>query len=185
MSMRYRCSVDAVTMNVDVRSICGSMLRNAEPPPPQPPYHPYAVGRPYRHARVYVYIYIGGRGGESACDPNREIDFGFVFVHVSCVRAKLCAMIPLWLGAAKLFSPPAAAAPPVGGRTSRDVPRDVPPGRRAGRRSGRRAGRLAGRRAGRPAGRRCGVSWDVVRDVPCGVSRDVPCKKKSACGAPM
>ena len=59
-------------------------------------------------------------GGESFRDPNREIDFGFVFVHVSCVRAKLCAMIPLWLGAAKLFSPAAAAA--VGGRTSRDVP---------------------------------------------------------------
>ena len=38
---------------------------------------------------------IGGWGDESACDPNREIDFGFVFVHVSCVRAKLCAMIPL------------------------------------------------------------------------------------------
>ena len=64
-------------------------------------------------------------GGESFRDPNREIDFGFVFVHVSCVRAKLCAMIPLWLGAAKLFSAPAAAAAapaPVGGRTSRDVP---------------------------------------------------------------
>ena len=65
-------------------------------------------------------------GGESFRDPNREIDFGFVFVHVSCVRAKLCAMIPLWLGAAKLFSPapapPAPPAPPVGGRTSRDVP---------------------------------------------------------------
>ena len=117
---------------------------------------------------------IGGWGGESFRDPNREIDFGFVFVHVSCVRAKLCAMIPLWLGAAKLFcAPPPPAAAAVGGRTSRDVPRDVPPGRRAGR------------RAGRPAGRRCGVSWDVVRDVPCGVSRDVPCKKKSACGAPM
>ena len=63
---------------------------------------------------------IGGWGGESFRDPNREIDFGFVFVHVSCVRAKLCAMIPLWLGAAKLFSSPAPAA--VGGRTSRDVP---------------------------------------------------------------
>ena len=63
-------------------------------------------------------------GGESACDPNREIDFGFGFVHVSCVRAKLCAMIPLWLGPAKLFSAAAAAPPaaPVGGRTSRDVP---------------------------------------------------------------
>ena len=76
---------------------------------------------------LYVYVCIYWRlGGESACDPNREIDFGFVFVHVSCVRAKLCAMIPLWLGAAKLFSPaappPAAAAAPVGGRTSRDVP---------------------------------------------------------------
>ena len=66
-------------------------------------------------------MYIGGWGCESFRDPNREIDFGFVFVHVSCVRAKLCAMIPLWLGAAKLFSP-APAAPPVGGRTSRDVP---------------------------------------------------------------
>ena len=53
-------------------------------------------------------------GGKSACDPKREIDFGFVFVHASCVRAKLCAMIPLWLGAAKLFSP--AAAPLAGGR---------------------------------------------------------------------
>ena len=62
---------------------------------------------------------VGGWGGESARDPNREIDFGFVFVHVSCVRAKLCAMIPLWLGAAKLFSAPPA---PVGGWTSRDVP---------------------------------------------------------------
>ncbi len=31
-------------------------------------------------------------------DPNRELDFGFGFVRVSCVRAKLCAMIPLWLG---------------------------------------------------------------------------------------
>ena len=61
-------------------------------------------------------------GGESFRDPNREIDFGFVFVHVSCVRAKLCAMIPLWLGAAKLFSPAAPPAAPVGRRTSRDVP---------------------------------------------------------------
>ena len=26
---------------------------------------------------------------------NREIDFGFVFVYVSCVRAKLCARILL------------------------------------------------------------------------------------------
>ena len=34
-------------------------------------------------------------GGESFRDPNREIDFGFVFVNVSCVRAKLCARIPL------------------------------------------------------------------------------------------
>ena len=68
---------------------------------------------------------IGGWGGESACDPNREIDFGFVFVYVSCVRAKLCARIPLWLGAAKLFSPAAPAPAPaaaVGRRTSRDVP---------------------------------------------------------------
>ena len=56
-------------------------------------------------------------GGESSGDPNREIESGFVFV--SCVRAKLCARIPLWLGVAKLFS---AAAAPVGGRTSRDVP---------------------------------------------------------------
>ena len=46
---------------------------------------------------------IGGEGGEIACDPNRESDFGFVFVYVSCVRAKLCAMILLWLGPAKLF----------------------------------------------------------------------------------
>ena len=52
-------------------------------------------------------------GGESFRDPNREIDFGFVFVHVSCVRAKLCAMIRLWLGSAKLFSPAAAAAAPA------------------------------------------------------------------------
>ena len=59
-------------------------------------------------------MYIGGWGGESFRDPNREIDFGFVFVHVSCVRAKLCAIIPLWLGAAKICSP--AAPPPVGGR---------------------------------------------------------------------
>ena len=44
---------------------------------------------------MYVYIYILGVGGESFRDPNREIDFGFVFVHVSCVRAKLCARIPL------------------------------------------------------------------------------------------
>ena len=34
-----------------------------------------------------VSLYIGGWGGESACDPNREIDFGFVFVYVSCVRS--------------------------------------------------------------------------------------------------
>ena len=85
----------------------------------------------YIYTCVYIYIYIrmvrmniGGWGGESVRDPNREIDFGFVFVHVSCVRAKLCAMIPLWLGVAKLFSaapaPPPAAA--VGGRTSRGVP---------------------------------------------------------------
>ena len=72
---------------------------------------------------IYICLYIGGWGGESARDPNREIDFGFVFVHVSCVRAKLCARIPLWLGAAKLFSAPAPAAPAapaVGVRTSRD-----------------------------------------------------------------
>ena len=56
---------------------------------------------------------IGGWGGETVRDPNREIDFGFVFVHVSCVRAKLCAMIRLWLGSAKLFSP--AAAPALAG----------------------------------------------------------------------
>ena len=42
---------------------------------------------------IYIYIYIGGWGGESFRDPNREIDFGFVFVYVSCVRAKLCARI--------------------------------------------------------------------------------------------
>ena len=62
--------------------------------------------------------------GESFRDPNREIDVGFVFVYVTCVGAKLCAMILLWLGAAKLFSSPAAAPAPaaVGGRTSRDVP---------------------------------------------------------------
>ena len=47
-------------------------------------------------------ICIGGRGGESVRDPNREIDFGFVFVYVSCVRAKLCARIPPWLGVAKV-----------------------------------------------------------------------------------
>ena len=52
-------------------------------------------------------------GGESFRDPNREIDFGFVFVYVTCVRAKLCAMFPLWLGAAKLFSAPAAPAAPA------------------------------------------------------------------------
>ena len=62
-------------------------------------------------------------GGESFRDPNREI-----VSFRSCVRAgeaKLCAMIPLWLGAAKLFSPAAPPAPApaaVGGRTSRDVP---------------------------------------------------------------
>ena len=72
--------------------------------------------------------------GESFRDPNRETDFGFVFVNVSCVRAKLCAMIPLWLGAAKLCSTP---APAVGGRTSRDVPWDVP-GRPPANRSSRR-----------------------------------------------
>ena len=67
-------------------------------------------------AEVVCILEVGG-------ETNREIDFGFGFVHVSCVRAKLCAMIPLWLGAAKLFSPAAAAPPaPVGGRTSRDVP---------------------------------------------------------------
>ena len=76
-----------------------------------------------KQIHIYIYIYIGGWGGESFRDPNREIDFGFVFVHVSCVRAKLCAMIPLWLGPAKLFCPAPAAAPAaVGGRTSRDVP---------------------------------------------------------------
>ena len=77
----------------------------------------------FTYTYIYIYIYIGGWGGESFRDPNREIDFGFVFVHVSCVRAKLCAMIPLWLGAAKLFCPTPAPPPPaVGGRTSRDVP---------------------------------------------------------------
>ena len=40
---------------------------------------------------------------------------------MSCVRAKLCAIIPLWLGAAKICSP--AAPPPVGGRTSRGTSR--------------------------------------------------------------
>ena len=120
----------------------------------------------YIYIYVYIYIYIYWRlGGES----NREIDFGFVFVHVSCVRAKLCARIPLWLGAAKLFcaAPPAPAL--VGGRTSRDVPRDVPPGRRAGRRAGRRVGRRVGRAVGRRAGRRVG------RRTTCGTSRGTSC----------
>ena len=76
-------------------------------------------------------------GGES----NREIDFGFVFVYVSCVRAKLCARILLQLGSAKLFS---AAAAPVGRRTSRDVPRDVPGRPPANRRSRSRRKKLDG-----------------------------------------
>ena len=60
---------------------------------------------------IYIYIYIGGWGGES----NREIDFGFVFrVRDRVVRAKLCAMISGTLGGPKLFSPPPATAP--GGR---------------------------------------------------------------------
>ena len=63
---------------------------------------------------IYIILYIlEVWAGKSFGDPNREIDFGFGFVHVSCVRAKLCAMIPLWLGAAKLFSP--AAAPALAG----------------------------------------------------------------------
>ena len=33
-------------------------------------------------------VIVGGWGGESFCDPNREIDFGFGFVScVTCVRA--------------------------------------------------------------------------------------------------
>ena len=110
--MQFRCDYTVSSMT----SMCGPMLRHVEPPAPTTSLSP--VGWSYR----YIYIYIYWRlGGESFRDPNREIDFGFVFVHVSCVRAKLCAMIPLWLGAAKLFSPPAPAAA-VGGRTSRDVP---------------------------------------------------------------
>ena len=88
------------------------------PPPPTTSLSP--VGWSYRYMHICMYIGMCVHtywrlGGESFRDPNREIDFGFVFVHVSCVRAKLCAMIPLWLGAAKLFSAPAAApAAPAG-----------------------------------------------------------------------
>ena len=81
---------------------------------------------------------------------GKSISVSF-FVYVPCVRAKLCARIRPWLGAAKLFSP---APPPaaVGACTSRgtlrgtrgtshgtylrggasragDVARDVPAGR--------------------------------------------------------
>ena len=112
--MIYRCGTDVIDCEFDVRSLFGPALRNAEPPPPTTSLSP--VGWSYR----YIYWRLGG---ESFRDPNREIDFGFVFVHVSCVRAKLCAMIRLWLGSAKLFSPAPAAPPPaVGRRTSRDVP---------------------------------------------------------------
>ena len=108
-----------------------------------------------------MYIYIGGWGGESACDPNREIDFGFVFVYVSCVRAKLCARILRYLGTAKLIPSPASPAAAGTQRSSdilvdvpqdiaqdvTDVPRDI--------------ARDVERRVA------CGVSRDVLRDVPC------------------
>ena len=55
----------------------------------------FLVGVAYALTPPISNVYIGGWGGESARDPNREIDFGFVFVHVSCVRAKLCARIRL------------------------------------------------------------------------------------------
>ena len=103
--MRFRCDYTVSSMT----SMCGPMLRHVEPPAPPTSLSP--VGWSYRYICVYWRL-----GGES----NREIDFGFVFVYVSCVRAKLCARILLQLGSAKLFSP--TAAPAVGGRASRDVP---------------------------------------------------------------
>ena len=69
---------------------------------------------------MYMYTYWR-LGGESFCDPNREIDFGFGFVScVTCVRAgeaKLCVRargdeIPV-LGLNRGKSSPPAPAPPA------------------------------------------------------------------------
>ena len=89
-------------------------------------------------------------------ESNREIDFGFGFVHVLCVQAKLCAMIPLWLGSAKLVFLLLLLA---GGRpgTSRGTSR----------------GTSGGTRAARDVARY--VARDVARDMLRGTSRGTSC----------
>ena len=48
-----------------------------------------------RRPKVYIHIiynicmHLLEVGGESFGDPNRESDFGFGYVHVLCMRAKL------------------------------------------------------------------------------------------------